>query len=259
MAGVSQAIQGAEQNSRNIEAGIVDLFDDVVSTNMLQIEAVDKPISDKERLSGEKDVLGLFLTGHPIDEYESELRRFCSGRIGELKVGRKKQVLAGTIVNIRTTKGRGGSKMCFLVLDDKSSRIEVSVFSDRYEKYSKLLSKDQLIIVEGELSNNDYGEGLSVRAEKILDINEARAFYSHGLCLDFSEGFLPDDFSNILKKILSPHLQSNEGSRVSIKYSHSEAEALLSLGENWKVIPCDDLLSTLKQEFGEHRVLIDYA
>ena len=259
MAGVSQAIQGAEQNSRNIEAGIVDLFDDVASTNMLQIEAVDKPISDKERLSGEKDVLGLFLTGHPIDEYESELRRFCSGRIGELKVGRKKQVLAGTIVNIRTTKGRGGSKMCFLVLDDKSSRIEVSVFSDRYEKYSKLLSKDQLIIVEGELSNNDYGEGLSVRAEKILDINEARAFYSHGLCLDFSEGFLPDDFSNILKKILSPHLQSNEGSRVSIKYSHSEAEALLSLGENWKVIPCDDLLSTLKQEFGEHRVLIDYA
>ena len=260
LSSVSQAIQGAEQNSRNKEAGILDMFDDVAATNMAQIEAIEKPISNKERLSGEKEVLGLFLTGHPIDEYESELKNFCAGRIGDLKVSKKNQVLAGTIVNIRTTKGRNGNKMCFLVLDDKSSRIEVSVFSDRYEKYSKLLSKDQLIVVEGELSNNDYGEGVSVRAEKILDMNEARIRYSNGLCLDFSGALLPDDFSNILKNILLPYLQSNNGSRVSIRYSHdNEAEALLSLGENWMVTPSDDLLSSLKHEFGENRVIIEYA
>ena len=260
LSGVSQAIQGAEQNSRDKEAGIVDLFGDVASTNNHQIESVDKPISNQERLSGEKEVLGLFLTGHPIDEYESELKNFCAGRIVDLKVGKKNQVLAGTIFSIRTTKGRNGSKMCFLVLDDKSSRIEVSVFSDRYEKYSKLLFKDRLIVVEGELSNNDYGEGLSVRAEKILDINEARIRYAHSLCLDFSGALLPDDFSHMLKNILSPHLQTNSGSRVSIKYSHhNEAEALLSLGENWMVTPSDDLLSALKEEFGENRVIIEYA
>jgi DNA polymerase-3 subunit alpha len=260
LSGVSQAIQGAEQNSRDKEAGIVDLFGDVAATNEHQIESVDKPISNQERLSGEKEVLGLFLTGHPIDEYETELKNFCAGRIVDLKVGKKNQVLAGTIVNIRTTKGRNGSKMCFLVLDDKSSRIEVSVFSDRYEKYSKLLSKDRLIVVEGELSNNDYGEGLSVRAEKILDMNEARIRYGRSLCLDFSGALLPDDFSHMLKNILSPHLQSNSGSRVSIKYSHhNEAEALLSLGENWMVTPSDDLLSALKEEFGENRVIIEYA
>jgi len=91
-------------------------------------------------------------------------------------------------------------------------------------------------------------------------MNEARIRYGHSLCLDFSGALLADDFSHMLKNILSPHLQTNSGSRVSIKYSHhNEAEALLSLGENWMVTPSDDLLSALKEEFGENRVIIEYA
>ncbi|MDC0214372.1 DNA polymerase III subunit alpha, partial [Gammaproteobacteria bacterium] len=259
LAGVPQAIQGAEQNLRDEQAGIVDLFGDVAVTNKQQIDSIEKPISNKERLSGEKEVLGLFLTGHPIDDYESELSNFCSGPIVDLKAGRKNQILAGTIVNVRVAKGRGGNKMCFLVIDDKSCRIEVSVFSDRYEKYSKLLFKDHLIVIEGELSNNDYAEGLSVRAEKIWDINGARALFSNSLCLDFSRELLPENFNIRLKKLISPYVNAHKGSRVSIKCSHGEAEAVLSLGEAWMVDPSDDLLGSLRQEFGDGRVMMDYA
>ena len=258
LGGLAFAMQGAEQSLRNEEAGISDLFGDVISSNEKQINSINDSISNKERLAGEKEVLGLFLTGHPIDDYEKELSKFCSGRLAELKAGRKKQVVAGTIVNLRTTKGRGGSTMCFMILDDKSSRIEVAVYADRYEKYSRLLSKDQLVIVEGELTNNDYGEGLSVKADKILDINEARSLYGRGLFLDLSAGFIPEDFNQKLKVLLSPHRQINQGSRVNIRYGLTEAEATLSLGENWKVNPSDDLLSSLKREFGEKRVKIDY-
>jgi len=258
LGGLAFAMQGAEQSLRNEEAGISDLFGDVISSNEKQISSLNDSISNKERLAGEKEILGLFLTGHPIDDYEKELSKFCSGRLAELKAGRKKQIVAGTIVNLRTTKGRGGSTMCFMILDDKSSRIEVAVYADRYEKYSRLLSKDQLVIVEGELSNNDYGEGLSVKADKILDINEARSLYGRGLFLDLSAGIIPEDFNEKLKVLLSPHRQSNQGSRVNIRYGLTEAEATLSLGENWKVNPSDDLLSSLKREFGEKRVKIDY-
>ena len=148
--------------------------------------------------------------------------------------------------------------MCFMILDDKSSRIEVAVYADRYEKYSRHLSKDQLVIVEGELANNDYGEGLSVKADKILDIDEARSLYGRGLFLDLSAGIIPEDFNEKLKVLLSPHRQTNQGSRVNIRYGLTEAEAMLSLGENWKVKPSDDLLGSLKREFGEKRVKIDY-
>ena len=81
-------------------------------------------------------------------------------------------------------------------------------------KYSRHLSKDQLVIVEGELTNNDYGEGLSVKAEKILDIDEARSLYGRGLFLDLSAGTIPEDFNEKLKVLLSPHRQTNLGSRV---------------------------------------------
>ena len=114
-------------------------------------------------------------------------------------------------MNLRTTKGRGGSTMCFMILDDKSSRIEVAVYADRYEKYARLLSKDQLVIVEGELTNNDYGEGLSVKADKILDMNEARSLYGRGLFLDLSAGVVPEDLNEKLKFLLSPNRQTNQG------------------------------------------------
>ena len=258
LGGLTFAMQGAEQSLRNEEAGISDLFGDVTSSNEKQINSINDSISNKERLAGEKEVLGLFLTGHPIDDYEKELSKFCTGRLVDLKPGRKKQVVAGTIVNLRTTKGRGGNTMCFMILDDKSSRIEVAVYADRYEKYSRHLSKDQLVIVEGELTNNDYGEGLSVKADKILDIDEARSLYGRGLFLDLSAGVIPEDFNEKLKVLLSPHRQTNQGSRVNIRYGLTEAEATLSLGENWKVNPSDDLLGSLKREFGEKRVKIDY-
>ena len=106
--------------------------------------------------------------------------------------------------------------------------------------------------------NNDYGEGLSVKADKILDIDEARSLYGRGLFLDLSAGTIPADFNEKLKVLLSPHRQTNLGSRVNIRYGLTEAEATLSLGESWKVNPSDELLGSLKREFGEKRVKIDY-
>ena len=69
---------------------------------------------------------------------------------------------------------------------------------------------------------------------------------------------IPEDFNEKLKVLLSPHRQTNQGSRVNIRYGLTEAEATLSLGESWKVNPSDDLLGSLKREFGEKRVKIDY-
>ena len=108
------------------------------------------------------------------------------------------------------------------------------------------------------MTNNDYGEGLSVKADKILDIDEARSLYGRGLFLDLSAGIIPEDFNKKLKVLLSPHRQINQGSRVNIRYGLREAEAMLSLGENWRVNLSDDLLGSLKREFGEKRVKIDY-
>lgn len=68
----------------------------------------------KERLKGEKDTLGLYLTGHPIDEYEAEIRRFARQRIIDLKPSRETQTIAGMIIALRVMKNKKGDKMGFV-------------------------------------------------------------------------------------------------------------------------------------------------
>ena len=100
-----------------------------------------------ERLNGEKETLGLFLTGHPIQEYEHELRQFCRRRINDLKAAKDSQWIAGMVVNVRMTKSRRGVPMCFVQLDDRSARIEVSLMGETFDNYAAKVNKDQLSLI----------------------------------------------------------------------------------------------------------------
>ncbi|GIS52227.1 MAG: hypothetical protein Ct9H90mP27_7180 [Gammaproteobacteria bacterium] len=80
LGGLTFAMQGAGQSLRNEEAGVSDLFGDVTSSNEKQINSISDSISNKERLAGEKEVLGLFLTGHPIEITKKSYRNFA--RVG---------------------------------------------------------------------------------------------------------------------------------------------------------------------------------
>ena len=128
-----EAIKAAEQRANNVDAGMVDLFGEMVDSDTDDLYAnfkQVKPWNIKKRLQYEKDTLGLYLSGHPVDAYESELKRMVKRRIKSMQAGRGKQSLAGMIIALRTMKNKRGETMAFLTLDDKSGRIEVSLFSE---------------------------------------------------------------------------------------------------------------------------------
>src|SRR5690606_32704753 len=134
MSSINEAVQRADQQSRNESAGMIDLFGSMVP------EAGDDDVysasrgvpewSDKERLRQEKETLGLYLTGHPFDEYEKEIRRFVRNSISDLKPNRSPQLVAGLVVNVRTMKNKKGTTIAFVTLDDRTARIEVTLFSE---------------------------------------------------------------------------------------------------------------------------------
>src|SRR5690606_34332006 len=128
----------------------------------------------KERLRGEKDTLGLYLTGHPIDEYEQEVRRFARQRILDLKPSRDSQTIAGLVFDLRVMKNKRGDKVGFVMLDDRSARIEVSLFAEAFAAAQNLLQKDALVVVEGEVAIDDFSGGMRVRAEREVSVEEAR-------------------------------------------------------------------------------------
>jgi DNA polymerase-3 subunit alpha len=250
-ANLGPALQSAEQQAHNAEAGIVDMFGgmDVEQAVACEQRATVPALSNRDRLQGEKEALGLYLTGHPIEEYEQELRFFSKRKIVDLRAEKKTQWVSGMVVSTRVMKSRRGAPMCFLVLDDRSARIEVSLFPEAYEQYGRKVAKDELLIIEGEVQADDFSGGLALRAEKVFSIAQARQRFSEGVVIDFREARVPDDFSARLKHAIAAHRANNEGCPICIWYSRDDAQARISLGQEWQVQANDELLRTLKQEF----------
>ena len=259
-----QAIQGAEQVARDAAVGITDLFGGIAepSVDHCVTHAPVLAMTSMQRLHGEKDTLGLFLTGHPIDGYESEIRQFCRTPIKDLRTGKQSQWVAGMVVSQRVMKTKRGTSMGFLVLDDRTARLEVSLFSEAFEQYGSKVSKDELLVIEGEIQHDEYNGGMALRASRILTIDEARQRFSRGLELDFSQSGLPDGFNEQLKKLVQPHrvVATGEvgGCPIVLLYPHAGAVARIVLGDPWRVRASDDLLQSLTQAFGQNCVNLSY-
>ena len=126
---------------------------------------------------GEKQTLGFYLTGHPIESHLGELSRFCTG-IDALRARRERQVVCGTVLGLRTRRVGRGETAGFALIDDRSGRMEASFFAEVYERDRGKLEKDRLVIVEGEVQNDDYTGGYRMVAQRALTIEEARGRFS---------------------------------------------------------------------------------
>lgn len=259
MAKLSHAMGMAEQQLRDIHMGQNDLFG-----------GFDIPASDTEddmlpeweealRLSEEKETLGLYLTGHPIRQYEAELARFVSSRIGELGItttdiaysGRNSRdrptvVIAGLVTNIRIRNGQSG-RMAFLTLDDQSGRIEVGVFPKDYGEHTDMLNKDDILVVKGTLGMDDFSGNPRLRAREIWSISEARAHFAKRLDVKVSASANAADL--LIERLMETLEPFREGSccPVRIDYANAKARADLMLDEAWKVKPTDLLLQRLRE------------
>jgi len=255
---MEEAIHAAEQTARSFDSGHMDLFGGLFAEPEADVYAnhrTAKELSLKERLRGEKETLGLYLTGHPIDEYEGEVRRFARQRIVELKPARDTQTVAGLIVNLRVMKNKKGDKMGFITLDDRSGRIEASLFADAFASNQALLQTDTLVVVEGEVSNDDFSGGLRLRAKRVMSLEEARTGLAESLRLKVTTEVLKGPRLNWLADICS----RNRGAcPITLEYTGSQARALLQFGQDWRIDPTDNLIQALRDQFGRDNVFLHY-
>ena len=258
LAATAEAIQTADQAARNRDSGNFDLFGDVFAEQDIDIYAQyrdARELSLKERLKGEKDTLGLYLTGHPIDEYEGEVRRFARQRIVDLRPSRDSQTVAGLIVTLRAMRNKKGDRMGFITLDDRSARIEASLFSEAFTQAQALLQTDTLVVVEGEVSHDDFSGGLRLRAKRVMSLEEARTGLAQSLRLNLTVTDLSRDSLTQLKALL---LQYKGACPLTIDYSGHSAKALLEFSPEWKIEPTDDLILALRDLFGRDNVFLHY-
>ena len=262
-AAMEDALKAAAQNHTNQNLGMLDMFGDAFAeaddseSNVYTEYLSAREWTDRERLSGEKDTLGLYLTGHPIDEYERELKRFVSTRISDLKPSRDPQRVAGLVVGVRTMKSKRGDTMAFITLDDRTGRIEASLFGELFEQLRGQIESDQVLIVEGEVSSDEFSGGLRLRGKDVTPMVTARIRYGQAVELALDAEQINGRLIESLRDSLTPY-RDEAGLPVRLQYRHPAAVAWLELGDEWKVAPSDDLLLALRDVQGQAGVQLRY-
>jgi len=251
------ALKIAGQQSKNQESGIVDLFSSVEQPQEIHEFVEVEKWSDDERLRGEKETLGLYLTGHPIDSFADNLKKMTDGVLADVRpTGNGSIVVAGLVVALRTMQTRRGDRMAFVTLDDKTGRIEIAVFSDLFQQHRDLLVKDTLLVIRGQVSVDDYTGGFKMRADEIYDIDRAQSAFAARLVINVDAEQMANGFIKELQQILKP--ASSGSCRVNIRYRNPSAEAVLTFDDNWKINVTTSVLDHLKQLTGPDRVDVTY-
>jgi DNA polymerase-3 subunit alpha len=273
LAALPDAIRTAEQAVDMEASGQVDLFGldtpQAAAVRQLSVPVVE-PWSERERLAQEKATLGLYLTGHPIGEYEREIAAMITARLGDIAAdsGRTaakpetRAVVAGLIVDQRVRQGKNGKRMAFVTLDDRTGRLEVAVYPDVYDQFRESLTKDTLAVVEGTLGFDEFSGQNRLTAERIDSIESARARLARQLVITWPEcesaaqmsmGATPlEELRNVLKAFQGGTCP------IVIDYCGSGASTRLQLGDGWRVNPGDDLLHRLRRTLGETAVHVVY-
>jgi len=271
MTALPEAVKSAEQKQANENAGMSDLFGDVLPGANGSDDEQDvyqdfyrvRRWSMKERLNGENETLGLYLTGHPIDEYDQEIKHLVSSRIADLTADKKTRKIAGLVVAMRVMRTKRGDTMGFITLDDRSGRIEIAIFADTYNQYRDKLIKDALLIVEGQVSQDDYSGGLKMRADGVVALEDARQDGLKAIIINWRSSNLKTNSQKMLARIVEPYRISAEsekrGCDVLINYQRVDAEALLRLPVEWRIQPVDELMSNLRETFGMENIQLRYS
>lgn len=259
MASLATAIKNAEQFKRDQQHGQDDLFSSPASqAPCAKAEFTqEKPWPEAKVLQAEKETLGLYLTGHPIDSYASEIKQFCKHQLNSLQPTRRGDyvTVAGLIIDIRVMKTKKGLNWAIVSLDDKSSRLDVMIYSELYEASRNLLLKDKVVIVKGDIANDDYSGGLKMSAVEINDLLQIRESQSKYLQL-----VLDLNHSKMLAQEVVKSLQLFKGGLCPVRLNchlHNIQVELVASGD-WSVNPTDDLLHHLKNIPGCNNVEVIY-
>ncbi len=249
---LERAMQLGEQNSRAMSVGQVDLFGLSAAQAGAAAGGAVPDWTDAERLAGERETLGLFLSGHPITPYEPDLRLLGVARLADVGGPKpaapvdgarvwsagKMTTVAGLVLEIRRRPNR-----VTLILDDRSARLEVTLFEEIFQQHRDIIVKDAILIVDGTLRFDDFIEAWRLQAKSLMDIDRARERFARRLWLKWPADFDDAQGMNRFEQLLKPYLRGPCG--VSVSVNRPEYSGRLNLPDAWSVRPSRELLDKL--------------
>ena len=257
---IPMALKQAEQQQKNEEVGQNDLFGEMLSVEESgESKLLDVPeMREKLRLSGEKDTLGLYMTGHPIDMYRQELKTLVGTSLASLKPEKwKKVTAAGLVVELRNKVTRTGQRMGFAALDDKTARLEVVMRPAVYEAIREHIKPDMVVLVQGEVSEDNFNGGIKLDAEQVVSLAEARVEKARAIKLkvNSTQSSVSQQKITELQNLLGD-FKREKGLPVVIDFTNDFATMQMKTPAEVMYFPDDDLLEALNAQGWQPKIVM---
>jgi DNA polymerase-3 subunit alpha len=255
---VDACIGRGQSIQSDLERGQTSLFDLLPAQSEAKTKAAFprsklpdvSPWSQGKMLAQEKEMLGFYVSGHPLEQYEEELKAFATPS-SELKKGGGDLFVGGIVTSIKTILDRKGKQMAFVSLEDFHGTTEMVVFSEEYGKYQAMAHVDATVLVRGKLSGNGNGGGARFQAEEFVPLSEARKRYARAVNIALSSVEIGKKDPEKLKKIAKDH----EGPcRLLIHIRTAEHGSLVIRAKDLTVAPSGEMLAELRAVLGREAV-----
>ncbi|GAB4185179.1 MAG: DNA polymerase III subunit alpha [Wenzhouxiangellaceae bacterium] len=254
------ALRAAEQQQRDRASGQTDLFAMGAATATVQPPTIQSEKvaewTDEQRLHAEREALGFYLSGHPMDRWRETAGHFIDGNIFDLQSNppdhKSSRRIAGLVTQLRRRPNRGA----FVTIDDGTARIEVTVFEEAFQQNAERLVPDALIVIEGEVGPDDYTGGIRMVGKKVITLQEARIYYARRVRLRVIN--VPWDFDDDLHAVLSVYGQGETPVFVDYQSTRHRYAAELRLGDDWKIRASDEFIAACEQLPGIRSVVVEY-
>jgi len=279
-ASINKGLQISEQNAKNERQKQLSIFfndddsDEKENCQNSSLYLAAEAWNDKQYLDGEKETLGFYLSGHPIERYLLELNQFtkplseladnittttpvATGFNHNQRSPGKTIVTAGIINKVRPIITKTGKQMAVIALEDALTNSEVVVFSDLYNEKRELLLTDQLIIIEGEVDIDNFSGNPRLRARDLMTLENARTKLAKFLLLKIDKDNLPENITNEICKQnhhinQQPTPESSENSKKNFETTLKELTNLLETYTNGNCPICIEY----KNEQARTRVIL---
>jgi DNA polymerase-3 subunit alpha len=255
MAGLEEYLEAGQKRQRDREDGQISMFDDIEETIQLEYRPRTLPVPEWEEsqlLGHEKEVIGFYITGHPLTRFERQLRLYAVANtqtLGEFQDGDKIS-LGGMVFKTRLQTTRKGDRMAFVTLEDVQGQVEVIVFPEVFKEFGAALETDQPVLVRGIV---DWGEDKpKIIADRIVLLSEAAERLSPQVHISLQTLGLTRDTLGQLKSILQ------DAPGASSVYLHlvfpEEREVVVVSEERLQVVPSESLVQHIERLFGQEVV-----
>jgi len=262
MSDVDRVLQAGAKSQKDKEKGQFSLFDSQEHAEANQnLQEKIKEWPESELLANEKEVLGFYLSGHPLADFESVIKKYATTSSGELlsiikeglEVKDPKNVsIAGIITAIKLLNDRKGKRMAFATIEDLEGTVEVIIFSDVFAAFSSLIKKDFPVLVTGEtdLSHNIP----KILADQITSLANAEEKFTKKVHVDVSGLGLEQETLENFKKMLFNYRGDKP---VFIHLKTGSEEVMLNIDPSLCVSPSNELVANIEKIFGENSVRLE--